>query len=102
LYHIHRLDHRHNFSPYFYQFYLSSAPNFASAFSSSALSFVSSLARHPLAAFLPQIGLSTAAGFLLGARDLSLAWFVQTVVFVMFNKVCTSQASSQRSVQHVI
>lgn len=94
LYHIHRLDHRHNFSPYFYQFYLSSAPDFASA-SSSAASLLSTLARDPLAAFVPQVGLATAAGFALGSRDLSLAWFVQTVVFVTFNKVCTSQVSGQ-------
>ena len=85
LYHIHRLDHRHNFSPYFYPIYL--------ATSSTSKSTWTTLLRHPLAAFVPQLGLSIGLGFAFGAKDLTLAWFVQTFAFVTFNKVCTSQAS---------
>lgn len=87
LYHIHRLDHRHNFSPYFYSFYLSTSSNLPSVPWSSFI-------RHPLAAFLPQLGLSIALGFAFGAKDLAFAWLVQTLTFVTFNKVCTSQVSS--------
>ena len=43
-------------------------------------------------AFLPQAVLVVAAGGLL-YRDPPLSWFVQTVLFVTFNKVCTSQVS---------
>ena len=43
-------------------------------------------------AFLPQAVLVVAAGGLL-YRDLPLSWFVQTVLFVTFNKVCTSQVN---------
>ena len=86
LYHISRLDHRHNFSPYFYSFYLSTAPSLPSV-------PWSSLVRHPLAAFIPQLGLSVGLGFVFGARDLPFAWLVQTMTFVTFNKVCTSQVS---------
>jgi hypothetical protein len=89
LYHIHRLDHRHNFSPYFYSFYLSTSSHFPSVPWSSSV-------RHPLAAFLPQLGLSIALGFTFGAKDLAFAWLVQTLTFVAFNKVCTSQVSPSR------
>ncbi|BGP33799.1 GPI mannosyltransferase 1 [Rhodotorula toruloides] len=86
LYHLSRLDHRHNFSPYFYPYYLSLSPSPQSTSSSLQL-----LARHPLAAFLPQLALSLGLGFLFGAHDLPYAWLVQTFAFVAFNKVCTSQ-----------
>ncbi|KAJ2926429.1 hypothetical protein H1R20_g10662, partial [Candolleomyces eurysporus] len=73
LYHVHRLDHRHNFSPYFYLTYLT----YPSAFPSD-----------------PIIPLTwSRLGLLFGQekRHLVFAWFVQTVAFVVFNKVCTSQ-----------
>lgn len=89
LYHITRLDHRHNFSPYFYSFYLSTSPSLPSV-------PWSSLIRHPLAAFIPQLGLSVGLGFAFGKEDLAFAWLVQTMAFVTFNKVCTSQVRSFR------
>ncbi|KIM79736.1 glycosyltransferase family 50 protein [Piloderma croceum F 1598] len=91
LYHIHRLDHRHNFSPYFYLTYLT-YPNPSSSTSlipPPAFSFL----RSPLISFVPQMTLSLGLGLLFGRRkeDLAFTWFVQTAVFVLFNKVCTSQ-----------
>lgn len=86
LYHLTRRDHRHNFSPYFYPIYLSyglsSSPNFSS---------FTAVLRSPLVSFLPQMLLCLLAGVILAKRDLSFAWFIQTMVFVTFNKVCTSQ-----------
>ncbi|KAJ7905690.1 glycosyltransferase family 50 protein [Mycena olivaceomarginata] len=78
LYHIHRLDHRHNFSPYFYLIYLT--------YPSRDLAV-------DLPFFVPQMALALGTGLAFGRRkdDLVFAWFVQTVVFVVFNKVCTSQ-----------
>ncbi|GAA5971477.1 hypothetical protein JCM8115_002773 [Rhodotorula mucilaginosa] len=90
LYHLSRVDHRHNFSPYFYPYYLAHSPAAAFELPSSA-SWFRSLARHPLAAFLPQLVLSIGLGFRYGAEDLPYAWLVQTFAFVTFNKVCTSQ-----------
>jgi phosphatidylinositol glycan class M len=92
LYHIQRLDHRHNFSPYFYPIYLSLFP--PSAHQETWVSFLSTIAGHPLASFLPQMTLTLGSGFLLtNVTSLEFAMFVQTWVFVMFNKVCTSQVS---------
>ncbi|KAM0790186.1 hypothetical protein ACM66B_005504 [Microbotryomycetes sp. NB124-2] len=85
LYHVHRLDHRHNFSPYFYAYYLGTEP------SSPSSGRFGQLARHSLASFVPQMGLAVGSGFWYGTGDLAFAWFVQTAAFVTFNKVCTSQ-----------
>lgn len=92
LYHLHRLDHRHNFSPYFYLTYLT-YPTSSVSTTTASLSFWSRIVRSPLVSFVPQMGLTLGSGLLFGRRkqDLVFTWFVQTVVFVLFNKVCTSQ-----------
>jgi len=90
LYHTDRLDHRHNFSPYFYLIYLT-YPNPGGA--SPDLSVWRQLLRSPFTSLIPQLALSLGTGLILGRRsiDLPFAWFVQTFTFVLFNRVCTSQ-----------
>ncbi|KAI0636726.1 glycosyltransferase family 50 protein [Trametes polyzona] len=90
LYHLTRLDHRHNFSPYFYLVYLT-YPSATTPIENPAL--WKQLLRSPLTSFVPQMTLALGSGLLFGQRkeDLVFAWFVQTFVFVVFNKVCTSQ-----------
>ncbi|OBZ69351.1 GPI mannosyltransferase 1 [Grifola frondosa] len=92
LYHLHRLDHRHNFSPYFYLIYLTYPSAFSTA-DAADLPIWRTLLRSPLTSFVPQMTLALGTGLLLGRRrnDLVFTWFVQTFVFVVFNKVCTSQ-----------
>ncbi|KAA1138067.1 GPI mannosyltransferase 1 [Puccinia graminis f. sp. tritici] len=85
LYHLRRLDHRHNFSAYFYPIYL----RFTSVL--AAHSTIVSILHHPLVSFIPQMSLTLALGFHYGAQDLPFACFIQTYVFVLFNKVVTSQ-----------
>ncbi|WAQ88462.1 hypothetical protein PtA15_9A589 [Puccinia triticina] len=85
LYHLRRLDHRHNFSPYFYPIYL----RFTSALSER--STLVKVLQHPLVSFIPQMSLSLALGFHYGDQNLPFACFIQTYVFVIFNKVVTSQ-----------
>ncbi|EUC66103.1 glycosyltransferase family 50 protein [Rhizoctonia solani AG-3 Rhs1AP] len=85
LYHLTRRDHRHNFSPYFYPIYL----NYDLGNSSNSLPI--RILQNPLFSFVPQMALCMGSGLLLGKRDLSFAWFIQTMIFVTFNKVCTSQ-----------
>ncbi|KAJ3161912.1 GPI mannosyltransferase 1 [Geranomyces variabilis] len=83
LYHVTRKDHRHNFSLYFYQMYLSSVlPASAQGAAAGVLSAILS--------FLPQLGLVSVLGAVL-AKDIAFACFAQTFAFVMLNKVCTSQ-----------
>lgn len=77
LYHLIRKDHRHNFSPYFLQFYLESAL--------PASKWI------PLIAFIPQILLMVLVALKYSRKDLPFACFLQTFIFVTFNKVCTSQ-----------
>lgn len=77
LYHVTREDHRHNFSIWFYQMYLgieNTSPWMG------------------LLAFVPQLALVTLIGIAFG-KDIFFACFVQTFLFVTFNKVITSQVS---------
>lgn len=94
LYHLHRRDHRHNFSPYFYLTYLTYPSKDGSNRLPPPTTF-EAIVRSPLISFVPQMGLSLLAGFLFARRkqDLAFTWFVQTFVFVLFNKVCTSQVN---------
>jgi len=78
--HVTRIDHRHNFSPYNTQLYLT-----------SAFPTLSSL-RIESVAFLPQLLLSCVLiPLVMAKKDLATAMLAQTFAFVTFNKVCTSQ-----------
>ncbi|KAI9294609.1 hypothetical protein K502DRAFT_316712 [Neoconidiobolus thromboides FSU 785] len=78
LYHVTRKDHRHNFSFWFLPIYLSSQSNYIPT---------NMIA---LCSFLPQFLVTIYLGFLY-SKDLFFAIFLQTISFVAFNKVCTSQ-----------
>jgi phosphatidylinositol glycan class M len=80
-YHVIRIDHRHNFSPYNTLLYLNSSPQAASSsFELERLAFVPQLLLS--AVFIP---------LALAKRDLCNTMLAQTFAFVTFNKVCTSQ-----------
>ncbi|KAJ9605069.1 GPI mannosyltransferase 1 [Cladophialophora chaetospira] len=85
--HLTRIDHRHNFSPYNTLLYLSSAQAADPSITQGArsISFES-------LAFIPQLLLSTVLIPVATAkRDLPTTMLAQTLAFVTFNKVCTSQ-----------
>ncbi|KAJ4293209.1 GPI mannosyltransferase 1 [Kalmusia sp. IMI 367209] len=85
-YHLIRIDHRHNFSPYNTLLYLNSSPR-----ASGEMSAQSSLELERLA-FLPQLLLSAVLiPLVLSKKDLPSTMLAQTFAFVAFNKVCTSQ-----------
>jgi phosphatidylinositol glycan class M len=90
LYHLTRLDHRHNFSPYFYPIYHSLFPSSSTYIDTYPL--LAKVIRHPLTSFLPQTTLVALAGFKLPkAIGIEGTMFFQTAIFVVFNKVVTSQ-----------
>lgn len=79
-YHLIRLDHRHNFSPYNTMLYFNSSPMAEPAVKLESLAFV------------PQLFFSAVAiPLLLAKKDLPSTMLAQTFAFVTFNKVCTSQ-----------
>ncbi|CAK7566303.1 MAG: GPI mannosyltransferase 1 [Sporothrix epigloea] len=99
LHHVTRIDHRHNFSPYNTQLYLSSAAA-ATSTNSNTLSQTMSTGASALAwlpaveslAFIPQLLLATVLlPLVLAKKDLPATMLAQTFAFVAFNKVCTSQ-----------
>lgn len=99
LYHIHRLDGAHNFSPYWLPIQLAERnPGHEALWHKIVLS--------PLVSFVPQMLLALGSGLLFGrkgAEHLPFTWFVQTAIFVTLNKVCTSQVRSYPDVeQHCI
>ncbi|KAI7907986.1 PEANUT1 [Cokeromyces recurvatus] len=75
LYHVTREDHRHNFSIWFYQMYLGIE---------NTHQFMG------LITFVPQLLLVTILGIAFG-KDTFFACFIQTFIFVTYNKVITSQ-----------
>ncbi|KAJ4487785.1 GPI mannosyltransferase 1 [Lentinula aciculospora] len=93
LYHVHRLDHRHNFSPYFYLTYLTYPSLHQDASQVRRLSAWNRALQSTFTSFVPQMTLAIGTGLLFArsTTHLPFAWFIQTVLFVVFNKVCTSQ-----------
>ena len=90
LYHVARIDHRHNFSPYNTLLYASSAAASTGA-SAPAPAAASALHLESLA-FMPQLLLSAVLlPLALARRDLAGSMLAQTWAFVALNKVCTSQ-----------
>jgi GPI mannosyltransferase 1 subunit M len=81
LYHVSRIDHRHNFSPYNMLLYLRSADE------TGVVGF-----RPESLAFVLQLSISCLLiPFVVAKKDLATSMMAQTYAFVTFNKVCTSQ-----------
>jgi phosphatidylinositol glycan class M len=81
LYHFVRKDHRHNFSLFYYPIYLASSSG-SSGLLSKILTF---------SGFVPQLGSLVFVGARFGRLNFMFAIFLQTVIFVAFNKVITAQ-----------
>lgn len=94
LYHLTRIDHRHNFSVYNVMLYVASARPYLVIESKSQFDFIfAALAeRIEKFAFLPQLMISAViVPLALAQKNLMACLFIQTFAFVTFNKVMTSQ-----------
>ena len=88
LYHFGRVDHRHNYSMYWYWIYLERAQRESiGAVAASTLS-LETMGKIML---LPQAFLLAYSSIGMAPTDLGLALFVQTYLFVSHNKVITAQ-----------
>ena len=81
LYHLVRKDHRHNFSLFYYATYLAASET-GSVVLTKILTF---------AGFLPQLGSLVFVGVRFGRENFMFSIFLQTIIFVAFNKVITAQ-----------
>lgn len=94
LYHLTRLDHRHNFSVYNMSLYYKSAMDYLNGSHKTDFFDVFSYLAGNLEkmAFLPQLALSAVIiPLALAQNHLLPCLFIQTLTFVTFNKVVTSQ-----------
>lgn len=94
LYHLTRLDHRHNFSVYnIMLYYLSAKPHLHADNDSIVDAALALVAGHiEKLAFWPQLTISAVIlPLALAQKNLIACLFVQTFAFVTFNKVVTSQ-----------
>lgn len=91
LYHVTRIDHRHNFSPYFLPMYLNNVAAQPSGLLPAAPGAPAALASSSSSSFLPQLILVLLIAVKIAPKDILMAFFAQTFVFVLFNKVQTSQ-----------
>jgi phosphatidylinositol glycan class M len=91
LYHIGRIDHRHNFSPYWYPMYLGmAARDVPGLLGGGHPGTTDAWLKTGLVAFVPQMGALLTAAWIL-RRNVAHAITVVTMIFVCFNKVCTVQ-----------
>lgn len=93
LHHLSRIDHRHNFSPYSLLLYMAPLEDSTVGKFLSVDSTLGSSLLHPETwSFIPQLGLSAIViPFVFAKTSIAKSMFLQTFVFVTFNKVCTSQ-----------
>ncbi|KAH3681335.1 hypothetical protein WICPIJ_007688 [Wickerhamomyces pijperi] len=96
LYHLTRTDHRHNFSIYNMSLYFTSSLSSTNSFEAAQSSYpiVNHLLSTDLSklAFVPQLALSSVViPLVYTKRSLSHTLFLQTLIFVSYNKVMTSQ-----------
>lgn len=88
LYHFSRVDHRHNYSMFWYWIYLARSRLAKTGGDIASSSSLSTLGK---ALMVPQVILLLYSSLGIAPFDLSFALFVQTFLFVAMNKVITAQ-----------
>jgi len=91
LYHFSRVDHRHNYSMHFYWIYLARGAVSIATASGDQHPIAGSMALVGRILLLPQLVILVYTSLDLAPRNLTLALFIQTFVFVALNKVITAQ-----------